>query len=329
MNFATLHSSPRISYAYVTNGKVKRESMPYNIGRVWFLVALVAVAGVFAPFATLDSTAQAQSQSSDASLSGLTLSNVDFGTFSSAATDYTANVANRIKQTTVTPTVNHSGASYVIELDDVVDSDGVLDLAVGANVITIDVTAEDGEATRTYKVTVTRAENSAPTGLPIISGTAMVGEKLTVGTSGIADEDGLENVSYGATWYAGEGYVRVYIGQGRDLSYTVSRRDVGMTLDVQVNFDDDAGETHFLESAKTAVVAATSPAAPESFAVSQTDAGNLKLSWRAPTWDLSGEISGEGTWGDGGSTITRYVVQWKESADSWNTQADVSEATTS
>ena len=98
--------------------------------------------------------------SSDATLSGLTLSGIDFGTFASGTTSYTAQVANSVSQTTVTPTVNHSGASYAIKLDGVEDSDGVVSLSVGSNVITIEVTAEDGETTQTYTVTVTRA--SAP-----------------------------------------------------------------------------------------------------------------------------------------------------------------------
>ena len=38
--------------------------------------------------------------------------------------------------------------------------------------------------------------NSPATGQPAISGTALVGETLTADTSGIADEDGLDSVSY-------------------------------------------------------------------------------------------------------------------------------------
>ena len=169
--------------------------------------------------------------------------------------------------------------------------------------------------------------NSPPTGLPTIGGTPQVGQKLMVNTSGITDADGLTNVSYGASWYAGEGYLRGQIGQGYDLSYTVSRRDVGMTLDVTVNFKDDAGKYALLTSAPTAVVAATSPAAPENFEVSPNAAGDPELSWQEPTWDLGGEILGKNTWGDGGAPITGYVAQWKEAADSWDTAADVSEAT--
>ena len=94
----------------------------------------------------------------DASLSGLTLSGIDFGTFASGTTSYTADVSDSVSQTTVTPAVNDSGASYVVKLGGVEDDDREISLAVGSNVITIEVTAEDGETTRTYTVTVTRAE---------------------------------------------------------------------------------------------------------------------------------------------------------------------------
>ena len=101
---------------------------------------------------------RAEPPSTDASLSGLTLSGIDFGTFASGTTSYTAQVTNSVTQTTVTPTVNHSGASYVIKLGGVEDSDGTVSLASGSNVITIEVTAEDDSTTRTYTATVTRAE---------------------------------------------------------------------------------------------------------------------------------------------------------------------------
>ena len=100
----------------------------------------------------------APAKSTDATLSALTLSEIDIGTFASGTTSYTTQVANSVSQTTVTPTVNHSGASYVIKLGGVTDSDRVIPLGVGSNVITVEVTAEDGNTTQTYKVTVTRAE---------------------------------------------------------------------------------------------------------------------------------------------------------------------------
>ena len=105
---------------------------------------------------------RAEPPSTDATLSALTLSGIDFGTFDSTTTSYTAQVANSVSQTTVTPTVNDSGASYVIKLGGVTDADGVVSLSVGSNVITVEVTAEDDNTTRTYTITVTRAEPVDP-----------------------------------------------------------------------------------------------------------------------------------------------------------------------
>ena len=95
--------------------------------------------------------------STDATLSGLTLSGIDFGAFDSASTGYAASVANDVTETTVTPTTNDDGATYKVKLDGVTYADGTVSLAVGSNVITVEVTAEDGNATQTYTVTVTRA----------------------------------------------------------------------------------------------------------------------------------------------------------------------------
>ena len=99
--------------------------------------------------------------SDDATLSGLTLSGVNFGTFNSATTDYTASVGNEVTETTVTATANDSGAAYAIKLDGAEDADGTVTLAVGDNTVSVVVTAEDGNTVKTYTVTVTRA---APTG---------------------------------------------------------------------------------------------------------------------------------------------------------------------
>ena len=95
----------------------------------------------------------------DATLDMLELSRVTLApSFMSATEAYTASVANGVEFTAVTATPNDSAASHVVQLDGVDDDDGVVDLAVGDNEISVVVTAEDGQTTKTYTVTVTRAE---------------------------------------------------------------------------------------------------------------------------------------------------------------------------
>ena len=100
----------------------------------------------------------ARAGSADASLSALSLSGVTLApAFAAGTTAYTASVANSVTETTVTATVA-AGSAYEIKLNGVVDQDGVVALAVGSgNVIAVVVTAQDGETTQTYSVTVTRA----------------------------------------------------------------------------------------------------------------------------------------------------------------------------
>ena len=111
--------------------------------------------------ATASTNAATSAVSSDATLSNLTLSGVNFGAFDPATTGYTASVANDVDETTVTPTTNDGGATYEIKLGGVADGDGTVELSVGSNVITVEVTAEDGVTTETYTVTVTRATAGA------------------------------------------------------------------------------------------------------------------------------------------------------------------------
>ena len=96
--------------------------------------------------------------STDATLSALELSGVTFTpTFAPGETTYEANALYSVASTTVTATPNHARATAVIKLDGTEDADRTVDLAVGANVITVEVTAEDG-SDKTYTVTVTRAK---------------------------------------------------------------------------------------------------------------------------------------------------------------------------
>ncbi|MCZ0936891.1 MAG: SwmB domain-containing protein [Gemmatimonadetes bacterium] len=107
--------------------------------------------------------AVAAALSGDATLSSLSASGVDIGTFAAGTSRYTATVANTVTSTQVTATANDDGASVVIA--DVTGSttgtSRTVTLAEGSNTITVTVTAEDGETTETYTVTVTRQAQQA------------------------------------------------------------------------------------------------------------------------------------------------------------------------
>ena len=153
--------------------------------------------------------------------------------------------------------------------------------------------------------------NSGATGSPTISGTVQVGDTLTASTSGIADSDGLDNATFSYQWLSSRDAV---IEGATNSTYKLANSDVGKTIKVRVAFTDDASNAETLTSAATAAVAAAVPGAPGGLTVSVNDTGKLDLSWDAPG-------------SNGGSAVTGYKVQWKEAADSWDTPADVSEAT--
>ena len=101
--------------------------------------------------------------SGDATLSALSLSGIDIGTFSSTVTAYDAAVENGVSTTTVTATASHTGASVSIA------PGAEVSLAEGENEIAVTVTAEDGLTTRTYTVAVTRAASSDDATLSALS----------------------------------------------------------------------------------------------------------------------------------------------------------------
>ena len=113
---------------------------------------------------------------------------------------------------------------------------------------------------KAYPLTITRAANTPATGQPTINGTAQVGEVLEVDTSGIADADGLANVTFSYQWLSSRD---TEIGGATSSTYTLQPSDEGKTISVQVSFNDDAGNGESLTSAATdAVAAAPTPNNP-------------------------------------------------------------------
>ena len=99
-------------------------------------------------------------------------------------------------------------------------------------------------------------QNNPATGEPAISGAPQVGETLTASTSGIADADGLTNVSYSYQWIAGGSD----IGEATGSSYLLTSSEQGKTIQVKVSFTDDADNEETLTSEATVAVVVAAPA---------------------------------------------------------------------
>ena len=256
-----------------------------------------------------------QQKATDASLSGLTLSDVNFGTFSSATTSYSAQVANSVTQTTVTPTVNDSGARHIIKLGGVTDSDRTISLAVGSNVITVEVTAEDGETTKTYTVTVTRS--APPSSDATLS--ALTLSRVDFGTFSSATTSYSAQVANSVTQTTVTPVVNdsgasriIKLGGVTDSDGTVSLAVGSNVITVEVTAEDDSTK-------KTYSVTVTRTAAP----VSAPDltvpyvSTFTNLYGYDPSFTLGVNVINQGS-GSSGSTTLRYY----RSADSTITSGD-------
>ena len=146
------------------------------------------------------------------------------------------------------------------------------------------------------------AQNSPATGAPTISGAAQVGETLTADTSGIADTDGLTNVSYSYQWVVSDGGTDLDITGATDSTYTLVAVDQGLTIKVKVSFTDDAGNGETLTSATTAAVEAA-PTSNNPATGAPTIRGTARVG-ETLTADISGIAD------DDGLNNVSYSYQW-------------------
>ncbi|MEO7211984.1 cadherin-like beta sandwich domain-containing protein [Mucilaginibacter sp.] len=101
--------------------------------------------------------------SADATLSNLTVNGATIlPAFASGNTDYGASVANTVTSVTLTPIVNEPNATITVNGSAVTSgsASAAIPLVVGANAVTVVVTAQDGSTTKTYTVTVNRPQSS-------------------------------------------------------------------------------------------------------------------------------------------------------------------------
>jgi gliding motility-associated-like protein len=98
-----------------------------------------------------------------ATLSNIALSNGTLSpAFASGTTSYSATLPNSINSMTLTSTITEANATITVNGDPVISgqSSGLINLSVGANVITVEGTAQDGVTKQTYTITVTRGAPS-------------------------------------------------------------------------------------------------------------------------------------------------------------------------
>ena len=181
----------------------------------------------------------------------------------------------------------------------------------------IDDADNDETLTSAATAAVDAAPNNRATGAPTITGAAQVGETLTADTSGIADADGLGNVSYGYQWIRNDGGTDTDISGAMDSGYTLAADDEGKTVKVRVSFTDDADNGETLTSAATAAV----DAAPNSPATgAPTIIGTAQVG-QTLTADTSAIADADGL------TNVSYSYQWI--ANDGTSDSDISGGTDS
>ncbi len=126
------------------------------------------------------------------------------------------------------------------------------------------------------------------TGLPLISGRALVGHTLTADKSLIIDANGLENAVFYYFWEADDDSIPGATG----TTYTPVAADVGKVITVIVAYVDDSGRGQSMTSPATLPVMTEEAAAAAEFRSSLRAAanadGSLTLYWNAPDEDVTG-----------------------------------------
>ena len=220
-----------------------------------------------------------------------------------------------------------SGATFAYQwLADDVDISGATDATytlvaddegrtIKVRVIVIDDLGNETTLTSaaTEAVAAAPQPDSPATGLPTIIGTPQVGQTLSVDTSGIADDDGLDSAVFAYQWLADD----AEIGGATGSNYTPVDDDEGRTIKVRVTVTDDAENETTLISAATEAVAAAPP--PDSPATGEPTISGTAQVGETLTADTSGIADADGL------TKVSYSYQWV--ANDGGTDADISGAT--
>ena len=212
--------------------------------------------GTDASTGTVTITVTAPVLSADTNLSSLTISEGTLPTFAAATTSYAVDVDNDVPSVTLTPTTADTAASVTVDGATVTSTEASnpIDLAPGvAKDIRVVVTAEDGTE-KPYTVSVTRAENTAPS----ITGGQLVGRDengdTTVATYTATDAEG-DTITWSVTG-ADAGFFTIAADPGNAnlgvLTFnTVPDFETQSTYSVTIVATDDGEPSMFSERAVT------------------------------------------------------------------------------
>ena len=218
-------------------------------------------------------------------------------------------------------------------------SDGGLDTNItGATGATYTLVAADEDKTIKVTVSFTDAEgnpetltsaptgeveakpNTEATGAPTIDGAARVGETLTADTSGIDDDDGLNNATFSYQWTRNDGSGDTNIQDATGSSYTLVAADEGRTIKVTVSFTDAEGNPETLTSEATSVIEPPNSPATRAPAINGVPwRGNHRVG-QTLTADTSGITDSDGL------DNPTFSYQW-ERRDQGREKADIEGAT--
>lgn len=178
-----------------------------------------------------------EKKSNDASLKGLIVEGYDlYPEFNTSTKEYNLKVTNDITTVNIVPAVNHEKASYKIE--------GLPEeLQVGANVVKVIVTAEDG-TTNTYVVTVNRGR-----------------ENLKLQNLNVSYIDEMGNTKQLQLKPAlTEGVYEYTLG---DISYLVSKLNVEVLANLEQAKIEITGKDELTEGENTIIITITMPSESE------------------------------------------------------------------
>ena len=286
------------------------------------------------------------SRSTDARLRGLTAGSATSATgtfqaltltpsaFSASTTEYAASVANDRTHVKLTPTVNETNATVQVGKGSALSpvtsgtASGAIALDVGANAITVRVTAHDGSTMKDYTVTVTRAAqqtrstNANLSALTVGSAASSGGQytDFSIGTFGATTTDYTASVANDQTHVkvtptvadTGKATVGVRKGSTGNFSSVTSGQasgaialDVGAnTITVRVTAEDT---TTMKDYTVTVTRRVTAPSVPRNVQATPGDA-KLTLTWQAPaSW---------GTWPAGGFELQHNLATGWNDVDS-------------